>query len=162
MTELAVVMAILAFVVIALLNRAKIYQEQAEKTAMTEVAGAIQHQLLMNYEHLLVQQGGGVEIAAMAKENPMSWMDKVPDNYAGEFYDPLPDAVTPGSWFFDLKSRELAYLPERADNLAPGADGNKWIHYRVELRYAPASGEHGNKLVESILFEPSEPYHWFN
>ena len=157
--ELVVVIAIVVFLATTFLNRVWFYQEQAEKAAMVEVAGVIQNELLMKYGHLLIRNEiAGV--AALATENPMGWLAKVPRNYAGEFYDPLPVALPSGNWAFDLKSHELIYVPERTDYFVPGTDGQKWIRYRVKLLYDPVSGGGGKALV-GVLFEPVEPYRWF-
>lgn len=161
LTELTVVTVIIMLCAMLFFNRAKIYQERAEKTAMTEVAGAIQNQLLMNYGHLLAQ-GKEKELATLATENPMSWMEKAPDNYAGEFDDPSPETVAPGNWLFDLKSRELIYLPEHSDNLVAGTDGEKWVRYRVRLKRDSASSTSGKSSINDALFGPSEPYYWFD
>jgi type II secretory pathway pseudopilin PulG len=163
LTELVVVATIVVFLATAIINRVWFYQEQAEKTAMVEVVGVIQNELLMKYGHLMIR-GVRSEIAALATDNPMDWLAKVPRNYAGEFYDPLPAAVTPGNWVFDLKSHELIYVLDRADYFVPGADGQKWIRYRVRLMYEPVSGvsEQAPKNVVGVLFEPVKPYRWFD
>jgi hypothetical protein len=46
----------------------------------------------------------------LAQDNPMTWLQQKPRNYAGEYYDPTPGAVAPGHWMFDLKSRDLIYV----------------------------------------------------
>ncbi len=158
--ELVVVVIIVVFLATTFFNRVWFYQEQAEKAAMVEVVGVIQNELLMKYGHLMIRDEVA-GIAALATENPMSWLLKAPRNYAGEFYEPSPDSVTPGNWVFDLKSHELIYVPERADYFVPGADGKKWIRYRVRLMYDPVSGASGKALV-GVLFEPVEPYRWFD
>ena len=161
--ELMIVVIIIGLLMAMFLNEKSgvwVYQEQAEKAAMVEVAGTIQTALLMQYGHLMVMNKGEPAIAALASENPMGLMARVPENYAGEFYDPLPVSVNPGKWLFDLKSRELIYVPRLTNYLEPGTDGNKWIRYRIKLVYDPASGRPGKGIIESILFEPVEPYHW--
>lgn len=160
--ELVVVVSIIALLATTFINRVWFYQEQAEKTAMIEVAGAIQSELLMRYGHLMIR-GGATEISALATDNPMRWLAKTPRNYAGEFYDPMPDALSPGNWVFDLKSHELIYVLDRTEYFVPGADGQKWIRYRVRLMYEPVAGAPAEtpKALAGVLFEPAEPYRWF-
>lgn len=161
--ELVVVVIIIGLLMAFFLNEKSgvwVYQEEAEKAAMVEVAGAVQTALLLQYGHLLAIGKGEPEVVALASENPMGLMARVPENYAGEFYDPLPNAIVPGKWIFDLKARELVYVPRLTNNLEPGSDGNRWIRYRAKLVYDPASGRPGKGVIESILFEPVEPYHW--
>lgn len=160
--ELVVVVTIVAILYTVFLNRVLFYQERAEKTAMVEIAGALQSALVMQYGRLMVR-GKESEVAVLATDNPMRWLQKVPTNYAGEYYDPQPGAVDPGNWMFDLKSRELIYVLNRADYFVPGKDGLKWIRYRVNLMYDPVPGIRGKGSQELVgtLFEPVEPYRWF-
>jgi len=162
LVELIVVIAVVSVLAGALLSRVWFYQEQAEKTAMAGVAGVIQGALGMQYGRLLVR-GMESEVTALAADNPMKWLAKQPHNYSGEFYDPTSRSVAPGNWVFDLKTRELIYVLDRADHFIPGKDGQKWIRYRVKLMYDPALGASGNtsKELVGVLFEPTEPYRWF-
>jgi general secretion pathway protein G len=144
-----------------LLNRVWFYQEQAEKTAMVEVAGAIQTALVLQYGRLMVR-GTEDEILVLAADNPMNWLAKKPGNYSGEFYDPTPRSVAPGNWMFDLKARELVYVVDRSEYFVPGQSGQKWVRYRVNLMREPAQEASGRNLkgLSGVLFEPAEPYRW--
>lgn len=81
----------------------------------------------------------------------------------GEFYDPNPASVAPGSWIFDLKSRNLIYIVDHGDYFTPGKDGKKWIRFHVQIGYEPALGrpKSGKELV-AMLFKPVEPYRWLD
>lgn len=160
--ELTIVITIVVILAVVLLDRVWFYQEQAEKTAMVEVAGAIQSALTMQHGRLLMR-GIESEVTSLASDNPMKWLSKQPRNYSGEFYDPTPRSVAPGNWVFDLRSRELIYVLDRADHFIPGKDGQKWIRYRVNLMYDPALDTSGktSKKLEGVLFEPTVPYRWF-
>jgi len=161
--ELIIVITIVVILAAVFLNRVWFYQEQAEKTAMVEVVGAIQTALTMQHGRLLVRSMES-EVTALAADNPMRWLAKQPHNYSGEFYDPTPRSVAPGNWVFDLKSRELIYVLDRTEHFVPGKDGNKWIRYRVNLMYDPGLGTSGKPSKELVgtLFEPTEPYRWFD
>ena len=161
--ELIVVITIVSTLAAVLLDRVWFYQEQAEKAAMVEVAGAIQTALTLQHGRLLTH-GMGSEVTALAADNPMKWLSKQPLNYSGEFYDPTPRSVAPGNWVFDLKSRELIYVLDRTDHFVPGKDEKKWIRYRVSLMYEPGLSASGNpyKALVGTLFVPTEPYRWFD
>lgn len=159
--ELIVVVIVVVILATALLERVWFYQEQAEKAAMVAVAATIQTALVMQYGRLITR-GVEREITALATGNPMNWLAKQPRNYSGEYYDPTPRSVSPGSWMFDLKTRELIYVPDRTEHFVPGKDGKNWIRYRVNIVYEPdARGKSSSELV-GTLFEPTEPYHWFD
>lgn len=161
--ELLVVVVIIAVLYTVLLDRVSFYQERAEKTAMMEVEGALQSALVMQYGRLILH-GSEADIAQLATENPMKWLMKPPANYAGEFYEPQPSAVEPGSWVFDLKTHELVFILNRADYFIPGADGQKWVRYHVNLKYDPVLGIRNTAVKELVgaLFEPVESYKWFD
>ena len=159
--ELAIVVCIVGLLAAALLTRVWFYQDQAEKAAMEQVAGALQSSLTMKYARLLTR-GKQSEIKTLVAENPMRWLAKTPPNYAGEYYDMSPRTVAPGNWAFDLKSRHLIYVVDRGDYFKPGKDGHKWVRFHVNLLYESAdnAGASSKELV-GVLFEPTEPYRWF-
>jgi prepilin-type N-terminal cleavage/methylation domain-containing protein len=161
--ELIVVITLIVTLMGLFLNRAFIYMEQAEKTAMEDVAGSIQSALTMQYGQIMTR-GKPSDVVALALDNPMGWLQKKPNNYSGEFYDPTPKAVAPGSWMFDLKTRELVYVLRNANYFKPGKDGKKWIRFHVvvnsEVSRLP-SLQNAPPELTGIVFDPVEPYSWF-
>jgi general secretion pathway protein G len=149
----------------SLLSRIPFYQEQAEKTVMEQTAGAMQSALTMRVGSLMVHGATTEkELKALAADNPINWLQQKPRNYAGEFFNPTPKTVTPGHWMFDLKSRDLIYVPDYSEYFTPGKDGKKWIRFHARLEYElPLNAAAGSKKgLTSALFEPTEPYLWFN
>lgn len=161
--ELIVVVIIVMVVMGLFLNRLLFYVEQAEKTAMEEVAGAIQSALVMQYGQILTR-GKSSDVPSLAQDNPMNWLQKKPRNYAGEFYDPTPLTVESGNWVFDLKTRDLVYVVHNANYFKPGRDGKKWIRFHVVIKHevpGPPSLQSAPAELTGTLFEPVEPYSWF-
>ena len=161
--ELIVVIIIVVIMMGLFLDRIQFYQEQAEKTAMEGVAGAIQSSLTMQYGQLLTRGKAG-DVVALAQDNPMNWLQKTPKNYSGEFYDPTPLSVASGRWMFDLKSRHLIYVVRNANYFKPGKDGKKWIRFHVAVNYEASrlpSLQGAPPELTGILFKPAEPYSWF-
>lgn len=161
--ELIVVIIIIVVMMGLLIDRVLFYQEQAEKTAMEGVAGAIQSALVMQYGQILTR-GKPSDTAVLAQDNPMNWLQKKPRNYAGEFYDPTPLTVESGNWVFDLKTRDLVYVVRNANYFKPGKDGKKWIRFHIAIKYeAPRlpSLQGATAELTGTLFEPVEPYSWF-
>ncbi len=162
--ELIIVISIVAVLAGLFLSRLPYYQEQAEKAAMEQVAGALQSALVMRYGALMVRgTATEKELSHLATDNPITWLQQKPRNYAGEYYDPTPKAVAPGSWLFDLKSRDLIYVVDHGNYFVADKDGRKWIRFHVKLAYDPVLGrpESGKELT-ATLFEPTEPYHWLD
>lgn len=159
--ELVVVISIIAVLAGTLLNRIWFYQEQAEKAAMEQVAGALQSALTIQFASLMAR-GREADMDTLATANPMNWLARKPANYAGEFYGLTPQSVPPGSWAFDLKSRNLVYVVERGEYFTPGKDGAKWVRYRVSPVYEnfPEGNGGVRKALAGAVFGPAEPYHW--
>jgi len=162
--ELIVVIIIIVVLAGIFLTRVPLYQEQAEKAAMQQVEGALQSALVLRFGTLHARGAASEkELSILATDNPIKWLQKVPPNYKGEYYDPSPRSVAPGNWMFDLKSRELIYVVDHAEYFKAGKDGKQWIRFRVHLEYEPALGrpESGKELV-TTLFESTEPYRWLD
>jgi len=66
--ELIVAITIIVFLMGMLLTRIWFYQEQAEKAAMEQVAGALQTALVIQYAHLLTR-GREAEVKNLVSEN---------------------------------------------------------------------------------------------
>jgi general secretion pathway protein G len=161
--ELIIVIAIISVLAGLFLNRVPYYQEQAEKTAMEQVVGALQSAIVLQYgKH--VTRGRDAELRNLATDNPMNWLQQKPRNYAGEFFDPTPASTQPGNWMFDLRTHELIYVVDRGDYFTPSKDGKKWIRFRVNQGYESIKGGagNGNQELISSLIEPVEAYRWFN
>jgi general secretion pathway protein G len=144
------------------LKRVPENQELAEKAVMEQTVGAMQSALTMRVGSMMVH-GAATEkgLKALASENPINLLQEKPKSYAGEFFDPKPNTVAPGHWMFDLKTHDLIYVPDRSDFFKPGKDGQKWVRFHVTLVYDTGAGGN-NKELAATLFEPVEPYRWFN
>ena len=161
--ELIIVIVIIVSLMGLLINRTLFYQEQAEKTAMEQVAGAIQSALILQYSQIMTR-GKPSDLAALAKDNPINWQQKKPPNYAGEYYDPTPTSVNSGRWVFDLRSRDLIYVVRSANYFKPGKDGKKWIRFHVAISHEASrlpSLRDAPPELTGLQFEPVEPYVWF-
>lgn len=160
--ELIIVIIIIVVLGGTFLTRIPLYQERAEKAAMQQVEGALQSALVLRYGALQTRGAANEkELSILATDNPVTWLQKPPRNYMGEYYNPTPRTVAPGNWMFDLQSRELIYVVDRGDYFTPGKDGKKWIRFRVHIGYEPMLGKpDSGKELATTLFEPTEPYRW--
>jgi general secretion pathway protein G len=160
--ELIVVIIIIVVMAGMFLTRIPLYQEQAEKAAMQQVEGALQSALILRYGALMTRGAANErELSILATDNPIKWLQKTPENYKGEYYDPSPRSVAPGNWMFDLKTRELIYVVDHTEYFRPGKDGNKWIRFHVRIDHEKMLGRSGDgEELVATLFEPKAPYHW--
>jgi prepilin-type N-terminal cleavage/methylation domain-containing protein len=160
--ELIVVVCIVAIMAGILLNRLRVYEEAAEKAAMQQTAAAIKSALQMRVASYMIS-GRDNQIESLRNENPVSWLQEKPADYAGEFYADAYARVRPGSWYFDLTRREFIYVINLGANFKAGADGRKWVRYRVRIEYenVPEKGAPLRKVLSAVSFAPVQPYVWF-
>ncbi len=161
--ELMVVISIVAIVGAVLLDRLQIYQEQAEKAAMRQMAGTLQSALNLQFAERLVRQREST-LEQLAQENPMKWLVKPPQNYYGEYFDPPISRIPTGNWFFDLKTHYLVYVVNRGEHFRADPEGRKWVRYRAKVVYNPpdaGSPAAGPPRIAGLVLEEVEPYQWF-
>ena len=149
------VIALVGVLAYLLLLRLTGYREMAEKAAMEQTAGAIQSALNIQFAHALVR-GDGAAAEALGRENPVRWLTKAPENYAGEHAAPARGAIPPGNWYFDPDSRELVYLVRHPDHFR-SESGEPRVRYRVRL-YAEETG--GRREVSGVVLERQGRYRW--
>jgi prepilin-type N-terminal cleavage/methylation domain-containing protein len=160
--ELIIVIILVAVFAGVLLGRFQMYQEAAEKAAMEQTAGAIRSALNIQLAALIARGRAG-DIPRLAALNPVTLLAEKQRNYVGEYYDVAGSDIAPGSWYYDLKSRQLVYLVDRGTHFVPDKSGRKWVRYRVGLVYNDAvspAGDASDREIAGITFTEVEPYIW--
>ncbi len=159
--ELIIVVIVVAIFAGILLGRFLTYQELAEKAAMEQTAGAVRSALNIQVAGLIARGRAG-EIPKLATINPMRFLTDQQKNYAGEFFDIDPEGIPSGSWYFDLKHKELVYLVDRGTHFAPDGNGQKWVRYKVVVvRNEDFPALFGNRNdVAGIALKEVKPYKW--
>ena len=160
--ELIVVICIVSVVAALLLNRLRVYKEAAERASMLQTAAAIKSALQMRVAAYLINGRDG-DIEAVRSDNPVTWLQEKPDNYAGEYFADAYARVSPGSWYFDQARKELIYVVDLGANFAAGADGRKWVRYKVTIEYELMPQREGppRTVLTAVNFSPVVPYRWF-
>lgn len=161
--ELIVVIIVVAVLSGILLGRFLTYQELSEKTAMEQTAGAIRSALTIQMAGLITH-GRAEDIAKLADVNPITLLMRKQKNYVGEFYEPDLKEISPGSWYFDLKQRQLVYLIHQGRHFLPDRSGVKRVRYRINVVYneavANGSNKNGKRNLGGVILEEVEPYIW--
>jgi hypothetical protein len=138
------------------LERLLRYQEIAEKTAMEANIGALRSAQALQVAARIVH-GGVSAVAGLADENPIKWLADPPPGYRGALHDPAQAVVPPGSWYFDLKNKELVYRPQRTRFFAPHVSGDDRIRFKVIVRLAHSA--RGGEVSE-LGIRPVAPIRW--
>ncbi|MEH6435568.1 hypothetical protein [Massilia sp. DD77] len=116
-------------------------REESERAVAHHVAGALRTALAARVAGM--EEGAG--LAALAGENPMHWLSRLPPNYLGEYYSPDLSGLRKGSWYFDRTDKSVNYLFGR-DTFSRGT--SKLLKFKVEFMRSPRlhrnSGQEGN------------------
>ena len=150
--ELVVSICLIAVFSAVLLERLLYLEEYAEMTAMDLTVARMQSGLRNRFADLLIRDKVS-EIAALADENPIEWLDTHPEDYLGEF-DWKPDADLRGKWYFDRKQHELVYTINLGRHFLPlqgGATEFRWRAVRSPARQENKSGNKTNAQWVSLL-----------
>jgi hypothetical protein len=104
----------------------------------------------------LIAHGKMEDINRLASINPVRVLTELPGTYIGEFFDPNFEDIPPGSWFYDLKNKQLVYVIKRDGHFIPAPNGKKWVRYRTKiirndvLLDANAEGEPAGLTLEVV------------
>lgn len=161
--ELVLVICLVAVFSGILLDRFFKYQELAEKAAMEQTAGAIRSALAIQMAGL-VTQGRADAIPALVDVNPFQFVTDRGTKYAGEYFEVTNGDIAPGSWYFDLKRKELVYLVRRGEHFVSGEGETKQVRYKVTLVHnewlAKVIGKEKRNYVGGVVLEEVAPYSW--
>jgi type II secretory pathway pseudopilin PulG len=132
--EFALVALIFAMLIGSFFYAVRQQQEQAEKLSVELNIMSMRTGLLSEIAERLIN-GKGEQAADLLGANPVRFLKGPPAGYIGEFKALDEGRLQPGSWYFDLTTGELVYLP----NLAGGfrrQDGSekKEIRWRIQPR----------------------------
>ena len=162
--EFAVAASVLGVLAFVLLDRMTYYQEWAEKANMEYTAAALKSALRIEFSTMMVE-GRMREGSALARQNPMSWLDKKPANYLGEFDGAPPDTQPRGGWYYDRSARVLVYRVSQSRYFEPDSRGRQEVRFRVMAIYdkSPDDMNLGASPMppSGIKLILVEPYKWF-
>ena len=158
--ELAVSLAVIAVFAGVLLQRLQFYQEAAEKARIELEVTKLKLALQARVGAQIAEQRP-VDFAAVARENPMSWLDQPMTGYRGESGPAEARLVPPGSWYFDRDRLELVYRPVRDRYLAPDSTGRKRVRIKVEVLRARAGARKDDDAMRGLQLRLVETYRWF-
>ncbi len=162
--ELIVVIVLVAILSGMLLRRFINYQEMAERVAMEQTAGAVRSALTIQLAGLIAR--GKLEDAPRLESiNPMNFLSEPQKNYVGEFFSVKPGDIPAGSWYYDLKSRQLVYTVQHDAHFTSSKKGEKAVRYKVSLVYndnlfVPAGNAASQKEIGGVTLKVIYPYTW--
>jgi prepilin-type N-terminal cleavage/methylation domain-containing protein len=141
--ELVAAITIVVICAGVLLQRVLYLQEVAERTAMDMTIANLRTGLRYKTGDLLIRDKVS-EIATLADENPVNWLQNPPDNYLGEF-DFSPDTELRGNWYFDKTRHELVYTINNRRHFLPASDQDYALRWHAVRVQAKDQGNSSNK-----------------
>ncbi len=154
--ELVVSLTLVAVLVGVFLDRALYYREQAEKSAMEQVAQDLRSSVNLRVAELALANRFN-EFAALTSQNPMDLLDRKPQNYRGVLNGAGVQEVVTGNWYFDGTSKEVVYYVDSGRYFAPDDQGRMRVAWRVKL----VQGTDGAAAPQWARLELVQPYRWF-
>ncbi|MBI5922451.1 MAG: hypothetical protein HY847_12525 [Betaproteobacteria bacterium] len=155
--EFTMVLVVMAFLWLMAFNRLQDLQEIGEKTKVEMTIRNIRSGLHWEMSDRIMT-AREASIGELAGTNPVRWLEKIPENYLGEFSS-TPEKFPRGSWYFDTSQHLLQYRPSLGNHLicveCQLVDGEITLGWRIEKIGNPMFGRSMVKLVELTN------YRWF-
>ncbi len=160
--ELAVSLTLIAVFAGVLLTRLLFYQEAAEKAVMELEATKLKLALQVHIGDLIARNHrlDYLDYVAIARENPMQWLDQPVVGYRGEFGSDVFAELPKGSWYFDRSRAELVYVLNLDRNFRPVSGARARVRWHVKL-VRPEGTAAEDSTVIGLQFVLVEPYRWF-
>ena len=158
--ELIVALSIVLVFAGVLLERMLFYQEAAEKARMELEVTALKVALQVRIGTQLTEQRP-VDYAALARENPVRWLDAPMSGYRGEPGPEEARLLQGSAWYFDTQAREIVYLPRLDRHLTAEGSGRKRVRFRVQVLRAEAGVRKDDPATVGLRLVPAAGYRWF-
>ena len=128
--ELAVAAILIALLAAVLLNRLISFQGESEQVAAKQLIGSLRTALAVQSAKV-ISTTGEPGLMALAQQNPMTWLQRRPENYLGEYYSPNKNTLPGGHWYFDRTAHTLVYLSAAEKSFSSGTQ--KVLTFKVKL-----------------------------
>jgi general secretion pathway protein G len=128
--ELALAAVVTALLAGLLLNCLISYRGESEHVAVKQLIGSLRTALAVRSAKA-ISTTGEAGLLALAYQNPMTWLQQVPENYLGEYHSPNNAELPSGNWYFDRVGQTLVYLPASAKSFSVGIQ--KILIFKVKL-----------------------------
>ncbi|VXB07082.1 hypothetical protein [Massilia sp. 9I] len=144
--EFAVSASLCALLAVALLSRVAHYQAESERVVVQQLVASVRTALSVRAAQVLAARGEP-GLRALALENPLTWLARVPQNYQGEYYRPPADLLKPGFWYYDQSDKTINFLL-RNDTFSSGT--SKLLKFKVELLREPVPTRSGGRKEATL------------
>ena len=158
--EFAVASALAALLAGVLLNCLISYRGESERVAAKQLIGSLRTALAVRSAKAISTTGQD-GLIALAYQNPMTWLQQLPENYLGEYYSPKKEALQGGNWYFDRSALTLVYLPVTEKSFSTGIQKVQVFKVKLVRVSGPVKAGRQEKgssgLVLDQMDQPDQP-----
>lgn len=159
--EFLIRLTFVAVIAVVLLDRMLYYQEYAEKTVMEATMVNMRSGMRVRIAELMIAERNR-EIVDLLRQNPVTWLEKMPPDYVGEIDSAALAKPPRQGWFYDPGKRELVYIPGLSRYFESDREGRKLIRFRVIAKVLPrADDSSGPRYAEGLEIVSINQYRWF-
>ncbi len=148
-------LCIILILILVFLNRVDYLHLKAEQMAVQGMIRSMQAAVLMQTD-----LGNASQKRADPGENPMNFMDYIPDNYLGELDRVQPKKIQGGQWYFDKNKDMLIYRIKNTEGFGSKLSGPARIRFKIkeakDIKHPKTILSCGPELCLAI----AEPYTW--
>ena len=156
--EFAVVVIIFGILVTVILERMAYYQYESEKAQVGLLLKNMRSALTGRQLEALMPSAN-FKLPELDGINPITLLQRKPDDYFGEVDKVSVESVPPGHWYFERDSRRVAYVFSGKKSFL-GDSFERW-YFKVKFTRLPtkhAKPDEGPELVGSVaLIQVDEP-----
>lgn len=157
--EFVLVVILFAMLVGIYLRYTRYYQEVAEEATVKLLLSNVRVGMAQEWVERITKVRTRDGVAELVGANPVRWLDAPPAHYLGELKSPKIDSLAAGYWFFDISTKEFAYVVNVGDNLEIiGQGSRKVLRWKVALTHNLA---HDSPDFGDLALVPVSDYRWF-
>ena len=157
--ELTVALTLIGVFLLVLLDRLLYYQELAEKARMEYTATTLKLALQLRVGTLMAE-GRHIDYPAVARENPVGWLEQPMQGHAGELTAGQPLLLTRGSWSFEPARAELVYVVNLDHHFFAAGEDRGRVRWHMQL--VRALGQAATHMpVVGLRFVSAAPHRRF-
>ena len=161
MLELIVVIVLIGVLMLYAIDRVLRLQVDAERISVQYFIGTLNSAIQLHVAEIVVNHG--VEALKTLKgDNPITYLDQPPLNYAGESSDVLANQLLPSNWYYDPSTNILFYTVKNIDHFTTDLTGTPRIRLKISLLYADNRLAAGDRRVRGVVLKSLDDYHWHN
>lgn len=162
--ELAIVIVVVSLLTVVAIDRIMRLRFEAERVMVESMLAGLRSALTIEFAGAAVRGRTAAAAAEAAGSNPMKLLADRPDTYAGEYAAADPDAVAPGTWYFDTRERALVYVVRFPEQFLSGIPGRPRARFRVEPDFDDLDGDGrfdpARDAARGLRLVAVEPYRW--